>query len=60
MAGSAPELTEDLGAGRAAFARHEWLDAIDAYWMAQTDEVMAEVELGLAHARLDRSLGNTP
>jgi cobalt-zinc-cadmium efflux system outer membrane protein len=36
------------------------LDAMDAYWMAQADEVMAEVELGLAHARLDRSIGGSP
>jgi outer membrane protein TolC len=36
------------------------LDAMDAYWMAQADEVMAEVELGLAHARLDRSIGSAP
>jgi cobalt-zinc-cadmium efflux system outer membrane protein len=34
------------------------LDALDAYWMAQADEVMAEVQLGLAHARLDRSIGS--
>jgi outer membrane protein TolC len=36
------------------------LDATDAYWMAQTDEVMAEVELGIARARLDRSIGAAP
>jgi len=36
------------------------LDAMDAYWMAQADEVMAEVELGLAHARLDRTIGSAP
>jgi hypothetical protein len=30
VAGSA-ELTTDLEAGRAAFARHEWADAIEAY-----------------------------
>jgi outer membrane protein TolC len=36
------------------------LDAMDAYWMAQADEVIAEVELGLAHARLARSIGTSP
>jgi cobalt-zinc-cadmium efflux system outer membrane protein len=36
------------------------LDAMEAYWMAQADEVMAEVELGIARARLDRSIGATP
>jgi outer membrane protein TolC len=36
------------------------LDAMEAYWMSQTDEVMAEVELGIARARLDRSIGVAP
>ncbi len=36
------------------------LDAMEAYWMAQADEVMAEVELGIARARLDRSIGAVP
>jgi cobalt-zinc-cadmium efflux system outer membrane protein len=36
------------------------LDAMEAYWMAQTEEVMAEVQLGITRATLDRSIGVTP
>lgn len=36
------------------------LDAMESYWMAQTDQVMAEVELGITRATLDRSIGATP
>lgn len=36
------------------------LDAMEAYWMAQTEEVMAEVELGITRATLARSIGVTP